>query len=92
MEKGNITAPSTMVYMVENNGIYGTTIFTHDLLPSYSPHGLPIDVNLLCHPSSPSLLFLRPSQQHTWRKIITASRRRVPLGTNNSGSLSSLKV
>ena len=53
MEKGNITAPSTMVYMVENNGIYGTTIFSHDLLPSYSPHGLPIDVNLLCHPSPP---------------------------------------
>ena len=63
MEKGNISAPSTMVYMVENNGIYGRTIFSHDLLPSYSPRGLPIYVILLCHPSSLSLLFLRPSQQ-----------------------------
>ena len=88
-----------MVYMVENNGIYGTTIFSHDLLPSYSPHGLPIDVNLLCHPSSPSLLFLRPSQQPDLEENFPrstlckqgASRKRVPLGMNNSGSLSSLK-
>ena len=42
------------------------------LLLSLPLHGLPIYVNLLCHPSPPSLLSLRPSQiakdhnTHTW--------------------------
>ena len=54
MKKGKISAP----YI----NIYGRTQICYDLLPGLPLYGLAIYVNLLCHPSSPSSLSLRPSQ------------------------------